>query len=804
MTDIPTEISERFDIHGLFAEGRTGTLHHATERTTGRKGLLKLLRSESVGSASDRQRIKRELTKQVTLSHATLALPWACGEAGKTLWLFREHVAGRTLAQRVAQDGPITASEAFAVIAQLAEGLDELHRAGLLFRDLTPQHVVLKDDGSVIAFGAGIAPPIDHEEVFELFGTPEYVSPEQTAGKLVSFRSDLYALGCLFHALVGGKPPFTGATKDVLAAHASTPAPSLPNVAPEAASLIEQLLAKDPKQRPFSAQQVRRGLDPFLPDLLKSGEMAMPAARKATLLGMPAVSPPRPPSLEPPKPPSMEPPKPPSMEAPKAAPKRNPDATQQVAIDDILEEGAIAKAAKVSAPPPPPPSTQSSAPRMSSAPPPPPSAAKKADTTQQLDALDLEEEVAPAPAMAAAVVAAVAAPVASPAPVASAETTGGFEVLSDPSEVSGDDEDEDDVRANAPDAAPVAQAAAPAMDDLDYDDLAETMAREAPSALAPMAPHVDTSAQHLEPQPQIAQSMQSVQVAPEPAPARTRRDTTPVLPEDRVSHTPTMTAVSEPPNRNGLYALAGGALVFLSVLLFIGYQAFKPEPVATVVQMPAPTPVGDPPTASPPVVVPAVAQLAVAEPTVEPTVEPAVEAAVEPVEATEAAEAVEAPAVEAPVAEAEEAAPAEEAEEAAPAEETEARPGRRGRRERAARPARAASPFDQAREAAREAFQARNFAAAEQAYVRATSINPRHAGSWAGLGAARMQTRNFAGAVQAYQRAVQLQSNNSGYFTMLGHAFRMSGNAAGARQAYQRALAIDPANAAAQQGLNGG
>jgi serine/threonine-protein kinase len=794
LTDIPTEISERFDIHGLFADGRTGTLHHATERTTGRKGLLKLLRPESLGSASDRQRIKRELTKQVTLSHATLALPWACGEAGKTLWLFREHLAGRTLAQRVAQDGPITASEAFAVIAQLAEGLDELHRAGLLFRDLTPQHVVLKDDGSVIAFGAGIAPPIDHEEVFELFGTPEYVSPEQTAGKLVSFRSDLYALGCLFHTLVGGKPPFTGATKDVLAAHASTPAPSVSNVAPEAASLIEQLLAKDPKQRPFSAQQVRRGLDPFLPDLLKSGEMAMPAARKATLLGMPAVSPPRPPSLEPPRPPSMEPPKPPSMEAPKAAPKRNPDATQQVAIDDILEEGAIAKAAKVSAPPPPPPS----APRMSSAPPPPPSAAKKADTTQQLDALDLEEEVAPAPVIAAAaVVAAVAAPVAT-----AAETTGGFEVLSDPSEVSGDDaDDEDDVRANAPDVAPAVASPAPAMDDLDYDDLAETMAREAPSALAPMAPHVDTSAQHIEPQPQSPQpSAQpaSVQVAP----ARTRRDTTPVLPEDRVSHTPTMTAVTEPPNRNGLYALAGGALVFLSVLLFIGYQAFKPEPVATVVQMPAPTPVGDAPTASPPVATPtpAVAPLEVAEPTVEPTVEPVVEAAVEP--ATEATEPVAEETAEEPTVEPTEA--AEEAEEAAPAEETEPRPGRRGRRERAARPARAASPFDQAREAAREAFQARNFAAAEQAYVRATSINPRHAGSWAGLGAARMQTRNFAGAVQAYQRAVQLQSNNSGYFTMLGHAFRMSGNTAGARQAYQRALAIDPANAAAQQGLNGG
>lgn len=783
MTDIPTEISERFDIHGLFAEGRTGTLHHASERTTGRKGLLKLLRPESVGSASDRQRIKRELTKQVTLSHATLALPWACGEAGKTLWLFREHVAGRTLAQRITQDGPLTSSEAFTVIAQLAEGLDELHRAGLLFRDLTPQHVVLKDDGSVVAFGAGIAPLIDHEEVFELFGTPEYVSPEQTAGKLVSFRSDLYALGCFFHALVGGKPPFTGAAKDVLAAHASSPAPSTSNLAAEAATLIDQLLAKDPKQRPFSAQQVRRALDPFLPDLLKSGEMPMPSTRKATLLGIPAASPPRPPSLEPPRPPSMEPPKPPSMEPPQAA-KRNPDATQQVAIDDILEEGAIAKAAKISAPPPPP-----SAPRMSSAPPPPPSASKsapkKADTTQQLDAVDLEEEVAPAPVL--------AAPIVAPVVSAPSETTGGFEVLSDPSDVAADDADDDAdeevSRANVQDAAPAAIAATPrGMDDLDYDDLAETMAREAPSSLAPMAPHVDVAAQHI------------AQPAPEPvAPAPSRRDATPVLHEDRVSHTPTMTAVSEPPNRNGLYALAGGALVFLSVLLFIGYQMFKPEPTASV-QITTPTLVGDAPTATPPVATPtpAVAELVEPTPAIEPAAEPIEPEAMEPEPAVEEPTEAE-PAVEV----AEVAAETIEVAEAAEPEETEARPGRRNRRERAARPARAASPFDQAREAARVAFQARNFAAAEQAYVRATSINPRHAGSWAGLGAARMQTRNFPGAVQAYQRAVQLQSNDSGYFTMLGHAFRMAGNASGARQAYQRALAIDPSNAAAQRGLGG-
>jgi hypothetical protein len=493
--------------------------------------------------------------------------------------------------------------------------------------------------------------------------------------------------------------------------------------------------------------------------------MEMPA-RKATLLGMPAVQPPRPPSMEPPRPPSMEPPKPPSMEAP----KRNPDATQQVALADILEEGAVAKP-RASAPPPPP--------RMSSAPPVPPAAAKKADTTQQLDALDLVEEEAP-----------------------SAETTGGFEVLAEPSA-----ELEEAPRANVADVAPAAVAAvgaasvqaapvaaAPAFEaagDLDYDDLAETVAREAPSALAPMAPRVDA-----DPAPHVAPH---VEAQPEPAP---RRDATPVIQHDRVSHTPTMTAVTEPPNRNGLYALAGGALVFLSVVLFIAYQAFgKPEPVANVAPMPAPTLVGDAPTqATEPV---ASAQVAEPAPVVAPTVEPVVaEPAVEEPAVEEVA--AEEPAAEEPVeAEVAEAAEPEEPAVEEEADEPSARPGRRRARGRATRPARSGgSAFDQAREAAREAFQARNFAAAEQAYVRATTLNGRHAGSWAGLGAARMQTRNFPGAVQAYQRAVQLQSSNSGYFTMLGHALRMTGNSGGARQAYQRAVALDPANRAAQQALS--
>src|SRR5690606_1448243 len=103
--------------------------------------------------------------------------------------------------------------------------------------------------------------------VFDVMGTPEYVSPEQAKGKLVSFRSDLYSLGCMLHEMLTGAPPFQGTTAELLAAHVDKPAPT-PQVALPAgvSTLLAQLLAKDPRERPFSAQQVRRALEPFLPE----------------------------------------------------------------------------------------------------------------------------------------------------------------------------------------------------------------------------------------------------------------------------------------------------------------------------------------------------------------------------------------------------------------------------------------------------------------------------------------------------------------------------------------------------------
>ncbi|MBZ0118351.1 MAG: serine/threonine protein kinase, partial [Sandaracinaceae bacterium] len=269
--DVPAGIRARFAIVEPLAQGQSGDLFIADDQQTGRRGVLKLLLLPESVTPAERNRLKRELVKQATLAHPVLCLPLATGDANGVAWIFRELRDGVSLRVRLARSGALPPSEALAVAAQLASALDELHRSGLLHRDIKPGHVLLEPQPSglprVSLIDAGIAARIDAGAVFDLQGTAEYVSPEQAQGKLVSFRSDLYALGCLLHEMLSGQPPFTGDVKSVLEAHVSSlPPASSATVPTGVTTLLAQLLAKEPRDRPFSAQQVRRALEPFLPE----------------------------------------------------------------------------------------------------------------------------------------------------------------------------------------------------------------------------------------------------------------------------------------------------------------------------------------------------------------------------------------------------------------------------------------------------------------------------------------------------------------------------------------------------------
>ncbi|HJL18053.1 MAG TPA: protein kinase, partial [Sandaracinaceae bacterium LLY-WYZ-13_1] len=368
--EVPEPVRARFSIVEPFAQGRSGDLFVADDQQTSRRGILKLLRLPENVTPAEKARLKRELVKQATLGPGVLSVPLATGEADDRPWIFREWHEGVSLKVKLARGGALAVQEALAIAAQIASALDALHRSGLLHRDLKPGHVIVEPQPSglprVSVIDAGIGARIDTGAVFDVTGTPEYVSPEQAAGKLVSFRSDLYALGCVLFEMLTGEPPFAGTPEELLNAHVEQPAPTPQMSMPTGvSSLLSQLLAKEPRERPFSAQQVRRALEPFLPEdasskreatqtferltdrrrapAAGSGTLRPPRSSKKTAAGMPAAN-------------KSVPPPPP------------PGARKQTSV------------------PPPPPGAKAGA--KKSAPPPPPGGAK--DSTMELSPLDLE------------------------------------------------------------------------------------------------------------------------------------------------------------------------------------------------------------------------------------------------------------------------------------------------------------------------------------------------------------------------------------------------------------------------------
>src|SRR6478672_7621274 len=136
-------LSKRFHFVQPFAHGNSGTLYLADEPETGRRGLLKVLPTAPRNLQAERQRLRRELVKQGSLESAYVLAPFATGETEGQLWIFREWLEGVSLRVRLARQGALPQAQALSIAAQLAVALDELHRAGLLHRDLKPGHILL-------------------------------------------------------------------------------------------------------------------------------------------------------------------------------------------------------------------------------------------------------------------------------------------------------------------------------------------------------------------------------------------------------------------------------------------------------------------------------------------------------------------------------------------------------------------------------------------------------------------------------------------------------------------------------------
>ena len=245
-----------------------GEVWRASDAVLGREVAVKTL-AFSPSDAEVVKRFERESRALARLNHPNVVPVFDSGSDDGASYMVMQLLSGPSLAALIAERGPLPLADALEYGRQAAAGLAAAHRAGLVHRDVSPANLILDGSGTLKVVDFGVARLADGSPTLTMtgtvFATPGYVSPEQAAGRPADARSDLYALGCVLYALLAGEPPFKAEHPlGVVQQHLTSPPPPLgerrADVPAELDSLLAAMLAKEPGERPASAEEVERRL----------------------------------------------------------------------------------------------------------------------------------------------------------------------------------------------------------------------------------------------------------------------------------------------------------------------------------------------------------------------------------------------------------------------------------------------------------------------------------------------------------------------------------------------------------------
>jgi serine/threonine protein kinase len=316
----------KYRLDAFLSEGGMGAVYRATHIMLSRVVAVKLIKPELVTSPDLVRRFQREAQAASNLNHPNIVGVFDLGQtADGTLYIAMEFIDGPSLKDVIRQSGPMAPSRVVAILRQVASALSLAHKHNIIHRDLKPHNVMLATDkerreiAKLLDFG--IAKTFDDAATqltvtgFAL-GTPQYMAPEQAAGKVVDGRTDLYSLGIILYEMLAGEVPFSDPSTAAILVKQMTEVPEPPSTRNPKASIPPSLegialkcLEKDPAKRFQTADEFCAALDSAQvePGALASGAptlllgqtsstaptVAIPAAtiaRSQALTGIPAQS----------------------------------------------------------------------------------------------------------------------------------------------------------------------------------------------------------------------------------------------------------------------------------------------------------------------------------------------------------------------------------------------------------------------------------------------------------------------------------------------------------------------------------
>lgn len=252
----------RYRVLSHIADGGMASVYLALDTRLEREVALKVMRPGLAADETFVSRFRREARSAARLSHPHVVAVFDQGEDDGSMFLAMEYVPGQTLREVMQAEGPLTPRAALDIMDPVLQALSAAHRAGIIHRDVKPENVILRDDGTVKVADFGLARAVTTQtttaQTGMLLGTVAYLSPEQVERGIADARSDVYAAGLILFEMLTGTKAFTGDSPIHVAyqhVHGSIPAPSsrVESVPSELDTLVALATARDPDQRPADA-----------------------------------------------------------------------------------------------------------------------------------------------------------------------------------------------------------------------------------------------------------------------------------------------------------------------------------------------------------------------------------------------------------------------------------------------------------------------------------------------------------------------------------------------------------------------
>ena len=263
-------LANRYQLLQTLGSGGMAVVYRAKDLTLERYVAVKLLRPDFSKDEGFRKRFHQEAKAAANLSHPNIVTVHDFGLDGDRLFIIMEYIPGINLKAMIREKNVIPIDEALDLIIQASNGIGYAHRAGLIHCDIKPHNMLVSPDGRLKVTDFGIARALttitpDEKNTY-VWGSPQYLSPEQAVGLPPSPASDVYSLGVVLYEMLTGKLPFyskdaselTRMHKEVFPISARNINPQIPQALDQ---IILKVLSKEQTSRYRTADQFGRVLD---------------------------------------------------------------------------------------------------------------------------------------------------------------------------------------------------------------------------------------------------------------------------------------------------------------------------------------------------------------------------------------------------------------------------------------------------------------------------------------------------------------------------------------------------------------